>query len=272
MGNERLSPFAGLLRDMTDAELAAEIEQPHRLLLDSEVVGNKRIDVAYWPQGPLNLDARVVIVGITAGRQQMRNAWLEMRRCLQTGMREADAVAAARTIGSFSGPMRENLVAMLDYIGVNRLVRVQSTASLWEDDVHLVQFTSVLRWPVFVDGENYRGAPPIFSTRILRQHVMTGFGADAAKLRYAVFVPLGPVASKAVEFVAKEAGLDRNRVLAGMPHPSGANAERVAFFLDRKPREALSRNVRPELLMAARTELKAKIGKLISERDDKSDK
>jgi hypothetical protein len=235
------------------------------------MVGNKRIDVAYWPRGPLNLDARVVIVGITAGRQQMRNAWLEMRRCLQSGMSEADAVAAARTIGSFSGPMRGNLVAMLDGIGVNRLLRVQSTASLWSDDVRLVQFASVLAWPVFVDGKNYRGAPPIFSTRILRELLMAGFGADAPKLRYAVFVPLGPVASKAVEFVAKEGGLDRKRVLAGMPHPSGANAERISFFLGRKSREQLSQKVRPEPLIAARAELKAKIAKLISERDDESE-
>jgi hypothetical protein len=271
VGNEGLSPFAGLLRDMTDAQLAAEIERPHRLLLDSEMVGNKRIDVAYWPSGPLNLDARVVIVGITAGRQQMRNAWREMRRCLQTGMSEADAAAAARTIGSFSRPMRKNLVAMLDDIGVNHLLRVHSTASLWGDDVRLVQFTSVLRWPVFVDGENYRGAPPIFSTRILREHVMAGFGADAPKIHHAIFVPLGRVASKAVELVAKDASLDRNRVLAGMPHPSGANAERISFFLGRKPREELSRKVRPEPLIAARAELKAKIAKLISQRDDESE-
>ena len=54
---------------------------------------------------------------------------------------------------SFSGPMRRNLIAMLDSIGVNRLLDLQSSASLWEDDAHLTQFTSErlnLRCPVGV--------------------------------------------------------------------------------------------------------------------------
>jgi hypothetical protein len=29
-------------------------------------------------------------------------------------------------------------------------------------------------------------------------------------------------------------------VLAGLPHPSGANAERISYFLGRKSKEALS--------------------------------
>ena len=42
MGNQRSSRFARMLSDMTDAELAAEIEQPQRLLLDSDMVRGKR--------------------------------------------------------------------------------------------------------------------------------------------------------------------------------------------------------------------------------------
>jgi len=185
-----------MLSDMTDAELAAEIEQPQRLLLDSDMVRGKRIEIAYWPRGPVNVEARIAIVGITAGRQQMRNAWVEMRRCLREGQSEADAIAAAGTVGSFSGPMRTKLVAMLDSIGVNRFLRLQSTASLWHDDVHLVQFTSVLRWPVFIDGMNYRGTTSMLTTPLLHELLMTGFAADAATLRKAVFVPLGSVVSE----------------------------------------------------------------------------
>jgi hypothetical protein len=263
MVNRRPSRFATLLRDLSDAELAAEIQRPQRLLLEHDVVRGKRIEIAYWPPGPVNVDARVVIVGITAGRQQMANAWVEMRRCLRAGQSEADAVAAARTIGSFSGSMRPYLVAMLDYIGVNRFLRVQSTASMWGDDVSLVQFTSVLRCPVFIDGKNYNGKPSMLTTPLLHERLMTGFAADAATLRKAVFVPLGPVVSEALEFVAEQAGIDPNRVLTGLPHPSGANAERIAFFLERKPQEALSTKVRPEQLIAARNELKAKVAKLV---------
>src|ERR1700681_4763464 len=142
MGNTQFSRFASLLRDMTEAQLASEIERTRRLLLGTGMAGGKSIDIAYFPVGHVNVDAQVVVVGLTPGRQQMRNALMEARRCLRAGRSEADALAAAKVFASFSGPMRANLVAMLDGIGVNRLLGLQSTASLWDADAHLAHFTS----------------------------------------------------------------------------------------------------------------------------------
>src|SRR3546814_20428684 len=65
-------------------------------------------------------------------------------------------------------------------------------------------------------------------------------------LRNASFVPRGPKVAEAMESVARERDIDQGRVLAGLPHPSGANAERIAFFLDRKDRAALSAQVAPD--------------------------
>jgi hypothetical protein len=262
MDNTQFSRFAPLLRDMTEAQLASEIERPRRLLLATGMAGGKRIDIAYAPVDHVNVEARIVIVGLTPGRQQMRNALMEARSCLRAGRSEADALAAAKVFASFSGPMRANLVAMLDSIGANRLLGLQSTASLWDADAHLAHFTSALRYPVFIDGKNYSGAPRLLATPLLREQLLDRFVAEAAALRHAIFVPLGPQVGAAVEFAAEKAGLNRNRVLAGLPHPSGANAERIAFFLGRKARKALSPQVRPERLITARTELKAKIAKL----------
>ena len=109
------------------------------------------------------------------------------------------------------------------------------------------------------------GLPPLLATPLLHEQFMTRFVAEAAALRHAIFVPLGPKVGDAVEFAAGKAGLDRNQVLAGVPHPSGANAERIAFFLGRKARQALSPQVRPERLIAVSTELKAKIAMLAAE-------
>lgn len=261
----RFSRFAPLLRDMTEAKLEAEINRPRRLLLGTDMTrGGKRIDVAYFPAEPLNLDARIVIVGLTPGQTQMRKALNEARRCLRDGLSQRDTLAAVKVFASFSGgPMRRNLVDMLDSIGVNGLLGLRSVGSLWDNDTQLTQFTSVLRFPVFVDGHNYSGTPSMFSTPLLREQ-LTRFVAQAAKLRRAIFVPLGEKAGDAVEFAAREIGLDDKRVLAGLPHPSGANAERIAFFLGRKPREALSSKVDPEKVIAARRELKAKVAALAS--------
>lgn len=263
MTHNQFRRFAPLLRDMTDAELAAEIQRPQKLLLNDAVVGHHHLEIAYFPVGRVNVDARLVIVGLTPGRQQMRNAYMEARRCLRVGLGEAATLAAVNGFASFSGSMRPNLVTMLDSIGVNRLLGVESTASLWADDVHLVHFTSALRFPVLVDGENYSGRPSMFTTPPLHKLLMTGFAAQAARLRQAIFVPLGPTVGSALEFVADKTRLDDDRVLVGLPHPSGANAERIAFFLGRKPRHALSAKVDPERLIAARSELKAKIRRLL---------
>ena len=237
MDNTQFSRFAPLLRDRTEAQLASEIERPRRLLLGTGMAGGKRIDIAYAPLDHVNVDARIVIVGLTPGRQQMRNALMEARRCLRAGRSDADVQTAVKAFASFSGPMRANLVAMLDSIGVNRLLGLQSVGSLWDSDAHLAHFTSALRYPVFIDGKNYSGAPPLLATPLLREQFMTRFVAEAAALRHAIFVPLGPKVGDAVEFAAGKVGLDRNQVLAGVPHPSGANAERIAFFLGRKARQ-----------------------------------
>lgn len=254
--------FAPMIRNMTEAELAAEITQPQRLLLHAFDVGTRHIEIAYFPACVANVEAQIAIVGLTPGRQQWRNALVEVRRCLRAGLSEAEALASAAAYAAFSGPMRANLVAMLDSVGVNSLLGLQSTASLWEDRFHLAYFTSALRDPVFVNGQNYSGTPSMFSTPKLRDQLIAGFAARAATLPHAIFVPLGPTVGRVLEFAAGESKVDHRRVLAGVPHPSGANAERIAFFLGRKSRESLSPRVDPDRLIKARAALKAQVAEL----------
>ena len=44
-----------------------------------------------------------------------------------------------------------------------------------------------------------------------------------------------------------------------IPHPSGANAERIAYFLGQKPRDRLSAKTDPTRIDAARASLEAKL-------------
>jgi hypothetical protein len=70
-----------------------------------------------------------------------------------------------------------------------------------------------------------------------------------------VFVPLGEKVTDALNFLADQELLDRSRILDGLPHPSGANAERIAYFLGKKSRGALSAKTNPEKLDQARDDL-----------------
>lgn len=262
METNLFSRYAHLLRGMIGAELRNEIDRPDRLLIESGYHGDKRLDIAYAPFDHVNPNARIVIVGLTPGRQQMRNALNEAWRQLRAGRTEEDALAAAKVYASFSGPMRANLVAMLDSVGVNHVVGLPSTTSLWNGDAGLVHFTSALRYPVFVEGENYSGAPAILYIPLLRAQLLRWFAKEMRALQDAIFVPLGPKVREALEAATTQAGVSKNRILSGLPHPSGANAERIASFLGRKSRSMLSAKVAPDRILADRAALEQKIAEL----------
>jgi hypothetical protein len=259
MTNQLFSEFVPLLCNLSEIELRNEITNPKRLLIASDTAGRRKIEVAYAPFEYVNKDAEIVIVGITPGRQQMQNALFEARRCLLAGQSENESMKAAKIFASFSGPMRSNLIAMLDNIGVSKAKGLVTAASLWEVDEKRVHFTSALRYPVFVDGENYSGAPSMVSMLVLRNQLLQWFGAEMAAMPKAVFIPLGSKVAEAVEAVAEHLGLPKDRILSGLPHPSGANAERISFFLGRKSRGDISKKVNADRIVVARETLNAKI-------------
>jgi len=253
------SDYADFLRTSSSVDLAREIDAPQRLRLDVDRVGAKALEVAYAPFDHVNTQARIVIVGITPGRQQMCAALTEAQRQLKAGTAEAEALSRAKVHASFAGPMRANLVAMLDEVGIAAHLGLETAAALWGRDSDMVHFTSALRYPVFVDGANYSGAPDMLATPMLRRHLMSWFAVEAAQLPEALYVPLGDKVADAVEAAMEAAGVKRARILRGLPHPSGANAERIAYFLGRKARAALSAKVNPDRLDVARATLQAQV-------------
>lgn len=254
--------FLPWLENASDAEVKREIDAPSTLLIDGAQQGAKRIDIAYAPFDHVTQTAKIVVVGITPGRQQMANALQECRRQLRAGTARDAALAAAKVHASFSGPMRANLVAMLDDIGVAQLLDLDSTAALWGSASDLAHFTSALRYPVFVDGKNYSGAPSMTRVPVLRSQLDTCLVAEMRQLPDALYVPLGPKVSEALEWAASRAGIPEAQVLSGLPHPSGASGERIAYFLGRKPKELLSVKTNAARLDAARAGLVSKISKL----------
>jgi hypothetical protein len=215
----------------------------------------------YAPFDHVNVNAKIVLVGITPGLQQASNALAALQQGLRNGHSDGAALEAAKRYASFSGPMRQNLVDMLDFIGLALWLGVESTAALFSDHAHLVHYTSALRYPVTLRGKNYGGTPSLVRTPFTREE-LRWFAEEAESLPQAVFVPLGPAATEATDWLAQRGVLDRSRVLGGLPHPSGANAERIAYFLGRKSREKLSAKTDPGKLDRARDDLVAAVGRL----------
>jgi hypothetical protein len=113
--------------------------------------------VGYCPFDWVNPGAKVVVMRITPGRHQMLVANREAQQALLAGASHDDALRRACAAGSFAGPMRRNLVAMLDGIGLNRHLGIATTATLFTQHAQLLHSTSALLYPVFHKGENYTG-------------------------------------------------------------------------------------------------------------------
>ncbi|TAM88309.1 MAG: hypothetical protein EPN41_06025 [Candidimonas sp.] len=221
-----------------------------------------RLSSHYIPFDYLNPAARLVLVGITPGFTQWKNAMRAAQRQLAAGEPARANLEDVKRAGAFSGPLRPNLIALLDCIGLNRWLGLASCDVLFGAASHLVQTGSILHHPIFIDGRNYNGTPSMLRSPFLRGRIETYFAAEAAALSSAVFVPLGPRVGEGVLWLAREGVIPRDHVLAGLPHPSGANIERVAYFLGRKARDTLSNKTNPVVLDAARAALQAQVASL----------
>lgn len=218
--------------------------------------------VNYIPFEAVNRAARVVVVGLTPGFIQWRNGVAEAQRQLVAGATQEAALLAAKRFGAFSGPLRPNLVALLDAIGLHEWLDVPSCAALFDTRPDLLHSTSILRHPVSRHGDNYSGMPAPISQPFLRRQIEQYFAQEAAQLAHAIFVPLGPAVAGGVRWLASQGVLSQDRILGGLPHPSGANAERIAYFLGRKERGTLSSRTDPVRLDLARQELIRKVALL----------
>ena len=257
MNTELFESFTPVIRSLTPSELQGSPALNKKLRMAED--GN--LEICYAPFEFINPQAKIVIVGITPGRTQMLNALREARKQIDQGATPKTALSAAKRTGAFSGAMRPNLVGLLDHIGVNRWLGIKTCDELFGTAAHLVQTASVLRNPVFVGGENYNGTPNMTKHPLLREQLISQFGEDARALPNAIFVPLGDKVAEALHFLAQKGLISRDRILDGLPHPSGANAERIAYFLGKKQREDLSIKTNPEKIETARKEI---IGRVLA--------
>lgn len=90
-----------------------------------------RVSVYYSPFDWINPSARLVIVGITPGRQQAENALMEAQRALRAGDPPETVLRRAKNTAAFSGALRNNLVALLDHVGLPRWLGIGSCEARW---------------------------------------------------------------------------------------------------------------------------------------------
>lgn len=227
---------------------------------ESLIIGRENdLSVYYAPFEYINTSARVILVGITPGFTQAKNAIAEAQRQIKAGSSADVTLLAAKRTGAFSGDLRPNLIAMLDLIGLHNLLNIKSCSDLFGESAHLVHTTSILRYPVFVDGKNYNGTPKLTRSPLLTKMLVENFVEEMHALPKAIIVPLGTTVSETMTWLVSNRFLDDRRILQGLPHPSGQNVERIEYFLGKRHKDILSNKTNPDKLDAAKASLLAKL-------------
>lgn len=173
--------------------------------------------------GYQNTKAKVVIVGITPGNSQLKDD------------RDGLDLREIKRKNAFAGSMRPNLVNMLDYIGINNVLSIESCRSLWDEDFDKVDMTSLLKEATYVlkkDGSRmmFKDVKKIATSEKLTAMLKGGFVKDCTKYENAVlYVACGPGVYNMLKKFQTE-GRIRGEVV-GISHPSGANTGRIQCYL-----------------------------------------
>ncbi|WP_290788240.1 hypothetical protein [Exiguobacterium sp. UBA7533] len=196
------------------------------------------LTVYYSPIGEyINTEAKVVIVGITPGFEQMRIAFEEATDALHHGASLEETARLVKYTASFAGTMRRNLVQMLDALELPALLGIETTASLFHQHQELLHPTSLLKQPVFYREKNYSGhQPKISRSPLLRHYAEEHFVAEINQLRKpTLLIPLGRVVEAQVRSLIHDGRIEQHQLLSDFPHPSGANGHRKKQFEENQP-------------------------------------
>lgn len=180
----------------------------------------------------VNPGAKVVIVGITPGNNQLKDS------------REGLSPKEIKRRNAFCGNMRPNLIRMLDYVGVNHLLGIKSCQTLWDEDFDKVEMTSLLKDATYIYQENtgqwkmFNNLNLIDKSQKLQNMLESRFVKNCESYKCAkLFIGLGPGVYD-VLIKLKERGVIQADII-GIAHPSGANGGRIACYLgEREPNDS----------------------------------
>lgn len=134
----------------------------HDLLTDQFLIEKAvGLNMYYAPHNEyINNKAIIVIVGITPGWNQMKTAFEQLLKSLDSHQNTEQILKEVKIAASFSGTIRSNLIHMLDESGIPEAIHVDSSSSLFDENRELLHTTSIIKYPVFYHGENYTGHHP----------------------------------------------------------------------------------------------------------------
>ncbi|MDB3886278.1 hypothetical protein N9331_00575 [Candidatus Pelagibacter sp.] len=183
------------------------------------------IKIYYAPFDYINPKAKIMIVGITPGLQQMLQSYEVIH--------QGKSLKEVKDLSSFKGSMRTGLIKYLDELQINDILKIKSCESLFNKDSNYLHTTSLVKYPVFDKGKNYSGVN-ILKKKILMEFIEKNFLEELKTLKKSIIIPLGNTVSSTIEYLNNKYDLKLRCFLKGFPHPSGANARKNIQFKENK--------------------------------------
>ncbi|WP_270647219.1 hypothetical protein [Paeniclostridium hominis] len=214
--------------------------EKNELLIDDLLIEKSgNIEIYYAPHNDyLNSKAKIFIVGITPGFQQMSTAISTARKELELETNIEEIQYKCKVAGRFSGSLRKNIISMLDYIKLNEALSINSCSALFEDKDYSLHTVSLVPYPVFVKKQNYSGhTPKLLKSEFLMKYVYDNFIKELnniENLKDILIIPLGRAVEEVLYKLSEEGIICEKQILKGFPHPSGANVNRVIQLEENK--------------------------------------
>lgn len=197
---------------------------------------NGDLEIYYAPHNEyINKSAKVFIVGITPGFQQMSTSIASARVGINDCKSIEEIQYECKVAGRFSGSLRKNIIDMLDEIYLNKALDLNSCDELFKDKDYLLHTTSLIPYSVFFKGNNYTGHnPKLIKSDFLMSYVYENLKENIDNLGDVLIIPLGKAVEEVLNKLVIENIIKDENILRGFPHPSGANGHRLVQFNENK--------------------------------------
>lgn len=195
----------------------------------------------YIPFEHVNADARLVIVGISPGPNQLKLAYADTQRLLLASRPTAEILREVKKAGAFGGPaMKPNLLRFLRHFQFERILGIDAVESLWADRADLLHATSVIphaaftrtagRERMFAGTFAYVMASPLFRECFMDNFVETLRDVNPD----ALYVGLGDCPEAALRWCVDNGYLKASQVLGAFCHPSTNGGSAPNIYLREK--------------------------------------
>lgn len=200
---------------------------------DFLIIKSNGISIYYSAHNEVvNSRADMMIIGICPGWRQMEMSIRYAKQLLNKRLSQDEILKKVKLKCRLYGSTRENLIDMLNSLELHKELGVSSADILFNEDYHRLHTTSLIRYPVFINGNNYNGNSP----SLLKNEFIFNIASESIKEEIShlenikLILPLGKAVERFLCSIYKENENIYNRIIKGFPHPSGLNGHRMRFF------------------------------------------